>query len=348
MTEQFIDTIHHEPRDKYAEEVIQVLTTPLALRPEFLDPGPEAADYVKFGFAPRGSDLRDFSIIRHDGIYHLFYIDLRRDQHSRTPTQGTIIGHSSSSDLITWQVHEPAIMVKPDSCESAHVYAPYVVKWNNEFHMIYSGQNKKLAQTLCRASSKDLFDWRRYDCNPMFTPEHLPWARWKRTELSNCRDPHVFLHGDDLLLYYTALCRDGQVCVACAKSRDMENWEDLGPIYHFLPRIGASPLCLESSCVHQIGGKFVLFFSYDNATRYTESESPTDFRGRPHHPVWEGHWALEVVARKDNRLLVASFKKARLTGDARLFFGLLDWNKEPRIVERIPDTNKMKEIYESI
>ncbi len=348
MTDQFFDTINSEPREEYAKEVIRVLTTPLALRPEFLNPGPEAEDYVKHGFAPRGCDLRDFSIIRHEGVYHLFYIDLRRDQHSRTPTQGTIIGHSSSADLIAWQVHEPPVMVKPDSWESAHVYAPYVFSWNNEFHMIYVGQTRQMAQTLCRTTSKDLFDWRRYDCNPMFTPEHLPWARWKRTELSNCRDPHVFIHNNELLLYYTALCQDGQVCVACARSTDLENWEDVGPVYHFLPTVGVSPLCLESACVIPIGREYVLFFTYGNATRYVISDSPIDFRGRPNLPVWDGHWAMEFVKQKEKRFLVASFKKASLTGDARLFFGVLDWDKEPRQVQRITDKLMMKEIHESI
>jgi hypothetical protein len=348
MNEQFFDQINDEPRGDYAKEVIRILTTPTALRPEFLDPGPEAEDYVKHGFAPRGCDLRDFSIIHHEGTYHLFYIDLRRDQHSRTPTQGTIIGHSSSADLITWQVHEPPVMVKPDSWESAHVYAPYVFYWNNEFHMIYSGQNRKMAQTLCRISSKDLFDWRRYDCNPMFTPERLPWARWKRMELSNCRDPHIFIYKNELLLYYTALCRDGQVCVACARSADLENWEDAGPVYHFLPAIGVSPLCLESSCVIPIGSDYVLFFTYDNATRYVISDNPVDFRGRPHSMVWDGHWGIEFVKRKENRFLVASFKKAYLTGDARLFFGVLDWDNEPRRVQRINDKSMIKEIHESI
>jgi len=202
-----------------------------------------------------------------------------------------------------------------------------------------------MAQTLCLATSKDLFEWRRYDCNPMFTPEHLPWARWKRTELSNCRDPHVMVRGDELLLYYTALCRDGQVCVACARSEDMENWDDLGPVYHLLPKIGVSPLCLESACVHPFGGKYVLFFCHDNATRYVTSDTPTDFRGQEHSLVWDSFWGLEVVEQKQDCALVCAFKKAKLTGDARLFFGVLDWTRQPRSVELITDKSTMEKTH---
>jgi len=238
----------------------------------------------------------------------------------------------------------PPIMVQPDSWECAHVYAPYVFFHQSEFQMIYSGQNRHMAQTLFRASSRDLFDWRRYDCNPMFTPEHLAWAEWSRTRLSNCRDPHVLVRGEELLLYYTALCKDGQVAVAGARSTDLENWTDVGPVYHFLPTMGVSPLCLESACVHPIGGSYVLFFTYDNATRCVVSDDPTNFRGREHQLVWDGHWAMELVEQKDSRLLVASFKKAKLTGDARLFFGTLDWNRQPRTVERIENKEAMEQV----
>ena len=65
MAQQFHDEISDGPRDEQARQVMDILSNPLALPSAFLDKGPEAEDYVRHGFAPRGCDLRDFSIIRH-------------------------------------------------------------------------------------------------------------------------------------------------------------------------------------------------------------------------------------------------------------------------------------------
>ena len=55
--------------------------------------------------------------------------------------------------------------VVPGSWESDVVSAPYVVKFNGKFYMVYSGFGKKANQRMGLAVSEDLFNWTRVSEN---------------------------------------------------------------------------------------------------------------------------------------------------------------------------------------
>jgi hypothetical protein len=292
---------------------------------------------LRDGFVPKGSDLRDFSIVYDKGRYHVFYIDVRHGKSSRRPDNFTFIGHASTSDFQDYEVHEPMMHIVPGTWEGGHIGPPYVfpIEGNSRldemagfsvrFVSIYTGISASLAQSMGMAFSSDLRRWVRYDGNPILQPAHFDWAVWSRTTLSNCRDPSVLQLKNRYILYYTALQKDGDMCVAAAESTNLEDWKDLGPV-HTRPFCEVSPAMLESSCVHPIGDKFVLFYTQKGGTRYVISDNPTKFPNDEATMLIEGYWNVELVKKLGNRWLTGVFKAQTATEPGRFFVGIVAWD----------------------
>lgn len=334
--------------DRRAEETIKILTDPnyAAAYPEWmLGPGKGADDFVRNGYAPRGTDLRDFGVVRREDVFHLFFTDFRVNASSKTAHQGTILGHVSTCDLIDWEVHPVALQVDPGHWDGYHAWSPNVFEWKGVYHLFYTGQIETLSQAIGFATSTDLVTWTRYPGNPVLHPGFFDWSIWSRTHQSDCRDPHVMRLGDEFVLYYTALKNDGEPCVAAAKSPNLVDWEDCGSVYSFLPTPPVSPLALESSCVHERGDGYVLFFSHNYGTNYVLGDDPLHFPREPYKVAWPNHLGIELVARKGDRWLVSAFRQAKQNRPARLYFGILDWSKPEPAVEIVPDRGTMRVLH---
>lgn len=301
------------------------------------------ADPLRDGFVPKGSDVRDFSIIcgEADGLHHVFYIDVRHGKSSRRPDNMHYIGHATTRDLVTWEVLEPALFIAPGTWEGAHVFAPHVVRIEPaprldrlvggpaRYAMFYVGQPSSLSQSLGMALSTDLTRWVRYEGNPILHPGNFDWAYWSRSTLANCRDPHVMTLGATHYLYYTALRADADACIAAARSTNLEDWTDLGPVLT-MPVAESSPGMTESACVHEMpggSGGFVLFYTQGGATRYSISDDPLKFDNPSSDSVLvEGLWGLELVERRAAQWLVALFRAQSAERPGAIVFGIISWS----------------------
>lgn len=139
---------------------------------------------------------------------------------------------------------------------------------------------------------------------------------------------------DTFYLYYTALCKTGEVCVAAAESHDMLIWRDLGPVVKLLPdNLDTSPICLESCLVLPYGDKYVLSYSYDHAIYVNFSADSLSFDASKSVRVLEYHLDMEKVTElDDDRWLVAFFSQIAKGEPSRLYFGVLDLaSHEPRV-----------------
>lgn len=326
-----------ETEQKRRQEIICRYTDPdFTLAPWLLNHTVHK-DSIRNGFIPKGSDIRDFSIIKNKHTYHVFYTDVRHGKSSRRPDNIHFVGHASTSNFTDWQVHRPALFIAPGTWEGGHIWAPYVfaIAPNERFDqltgisvrfvMMYTGLSATLTQSLGMAFSSDLHNWVRYDGNPAWQPVGCDWAHWSKTRLANCRDPHVLALNDRYLMYYTALRSDADSCVALAESTDLENWQDRGPV---LTRAIAeqSPGMTESACVHPIGDRYVLFYSQDESTRYCLSESPYRFETGVEDPsLIKDFWGLEVVEQISGRWLVTLFRRQTNQRPGALFLGIIEW-----------------------
>ena len=290
-------------------------------------------DVVAQGFRPIGGQVADFAAIRGpDGRLHVFYIERRLQEGTPFyPGHEIYLGHASTADLLTFEVHEPVMLVRPGTWEEAHVWAPSIIKHDGRYVMAYTGLNRHLSQDIGLAASRDLFDWQRLEGNPLGLARGKSWAAWWPDRISSCRDPHLFAHEGRFWMAYTANTREGAACVALCSSPDLRQWTDLGPIligpaegYEPNPTGGHTQGSLESPQLVFRAGAWRLIFKAavrGTKTRNWMVSSPRidrfDFAAR--QQFWPGALGVEVLADHGSRSLLATF------GGGCLRFGLTDW-----------------------
>jgi predicted GH43/DUF377 family glycosyl hydrolase len=301
-------------------------------------------DVIREGFRPLGGMLADFTIIEHSRRFHVFAIE-RRLQEALPfyPGHEAYLCHASTPDFYHWQVHDPVLWVRPGTWEEAHVWAPNVVRWGGQFIMAYTGANRACSQDIGFASSQDLFDWRRWESNPLSPARDRPWAFWRREAIASCRDPHLLVHGDRVYMTYTTNTCTGASCIAMQSTPDFRTWRDHGPIL-------VGPLDgyaadeqdqLESSnLVYRDGRWFLLTQGAHAGTGVHnwiyESNRPDHFEYERGREFWRGAYTVEIVKDHGQTSLLAC------TGPIRL--GEVDWGQE-RPAARFLETRQELEAW---
>jgi arabinan endo-1,5-alpha-L-arabinosidase len=289
-------------------------------------------DIIKEGFRPVGGSLADFAIVHHQGREHVFYIERRLQEGTPFfPGHEIYFGHASTPDFFEWEVRDPVMLIRPGTWEEAHVWAPYVLKDGGEHVMCYTGLNRHLSQDLGLASSRDLFEWRRWETNPISPLRKSTWAAWWTNEICSCRDPYLLRHDGLVWLLFTANTREGASCLALFSSPDLRRWEDRGPIL-IGPATGYEPHLwgghpqgsLESACLLQRRGKW---FVIVNATIrgkgggswIAASDRMDHFEYAELRRFWQEGGCIEFVRHDGDRTLIAGLAGGRLK------FGEVNW-----------------------
>lgn len=227
---------------------------------------------LKGMFCEPGGAAVDHSFIEKDGVMHLFY---NRDwigfEWDTRPVD--TVGHATSTDLIHWTIHAPCLACDINLPESYQVWSPGVTEKDGVYYMYYTAVNINVAQSICVASSTDLFNWVKYPGNPVVKPG--PWGYWDENHWSDCRDSMVFVDDDGTAyMYYCTAKRNEegilQNAVGIASSSDMFNWKDEGA-YHF----DICKASLESPYLIKHDGKYYLFYTNcGRGTSYAVSDNP--------------------------------------------------------------------------
>ncbi len=287
------------------------------------------------GFRPVGGSVADFCAAEHEGEHHFFYIERRLQEGTPFyPGHETYLGHASTRDFFDWSVHEPAIWIRPETWEGAHVWAPNILKRGDTYVMAYTGINERISQDIGLAFSSDLFNWTRWEGNPLSPAKDRPWSFWRTDGIASCRDPHLFEQDGRVFMIYTANTREGATCIAMASSANLESWEDHGPILvgaaeGYEPRLqGGHPQgSLESAILLNRRGRW--FLSATAAVRGSEirnwifeSDRFDRFSFSSGREFWRDAIGVEVLKEKGTRSLLAAFS----AGVIRL--GEVDWAEE--------------------
>jgi hypothetical protein len=198
--------------------------------------------------------------------------------------------------------------------------------------MAYTGLNRHLSQDIGLASSRDLFDWRRWESNPISPCKGKSWAAWWPERISSCRDPHLERHQGRIYLVFTANTRQGAACLAMCSTTDLVDWQDHGPILvgpatGYEPRLqGGHPQgSLESSSLSLRDGRWTLIFHAALRDKgrnnwILQSERMDRFELSEIRPLWpEGGLLIEVVKDRGSRSLLAGVAAGCLK------FGQVDW-----------------------
>lgn len=190
-------------------------------------------DIIKPGFRPVGGKIADFAVAELNGRHHFYYIERRLTEGTPFyPGHEIYFGHASTADFLNWEVHDPVMLIRPGTWEDAHVWAPCILRRGNEYVMAYTGVNRHISQNIGLASSTDLFNWNRWDSNPISPCKGRPWAFWHEDRISSCRDPHLFEYDGRIGMIYTANTAQGASCIALATTKDLltasdpQAWKD--------------------------------------------------------------------------------------------------------------------------
>jgi hypothetical protein len=307
--------------------------------------------FLEAGYSPPGGYVKDFSVIKHGGRYHLFHIDGRPEERCVESGNEISFGHASTSDLRHWIRHRMPIAVGDRPWENEHVWAPFVTEWKGRFYMFYMASGRNTEGVLTYASSDDL----------------ETWTKWPGGAIKSAggRDPFV-RYGDDgtIYLYFTANAGGIQVVA----SRDMEKWSDAKYILQNPQRAPA-----ESSSVHRQGSRWVLWYndyihcadpSGDFRPVYIFSEDPVRFDPKnlkiiqfttPLPTKYGGNdWlekrpipiSIELLEKGEKAWLVTYFRWH--IDRFRLFVGVLRWDKDPATIEEIVAPECLKAVLEEV
>ena len=241
---------------------------------------------------------KDFTLVKKDGWYHLFYTRVRRYSPDHYGSPGaeilneTTFGHAVSPDLETWFGLDSVLTVHPGSWDSHHLWAPSVVQKNGVWWMFFTGvTDLHLSasptdwvprwQTIGAAYSTDplLQTWTRVS-TPVWQPcsgNGLPGVSWALCNptlpggTADFRDPFVLPPngtGSPWLLYYTARPRTDQynyvVGVAQSGAGPGGSWSDVGALWDTYSPSSNSKL--ESPHVFEHGGRWNMFTTGDDST----------------------------------------------------------------------------------
>ena len=242
---------------------------------------------------------KDFSLVKKDGLYHLFYIrdntELPADQTEKD------FGHAVSPDLHNWTDLAPVLAVDPAGWDNAHVWAPTVFHANGLWWMLYAGvsENDSLrdVQRLGLAVSSDLNYWSRVGDGPVFDATQVPWAWWQpRSGEPAFRDPFVMpdpANPGAWLLYYTASPASDTLATLVALARTsgagFTAWSDVKPLWCTYWTYSYNTLT-ESPHVFAHDGLWFLFMT-SNAGQALTYYTTTDPAGDPAAWTYRGRLA---------------------------------------------------------
>jgi beta-fructofuranosidase len=178
-------------------------------------------------------------------LYHLFF--LKAPRALRDPAlrhAAATIGHATSTDLTTWDVHDDALLPAARRWDDLAIWTGSVARGDDGIWRLYytalssSPGHGVRDQRIGMAESDDLREWRRVGDRPLVDQD----PRWYRTleedpaASETWRDPFVFkdVGGDGWHMLITARApdaprlRDG--VIGHARSPDMLAWELQPPL----------------------------------------------------------------------------------------------------------------------
>jgi Glycosyl hydrolases family 32 N-terminal domain len=261
--------------------------------------------------APPGYRTKEFTLVRADGWFHIFYI--RENLITGVPTELSL-GHAMSRDLWFWAEQDTILPIIPGTFEGSQIWAPHLMKIGPLWHLWYPAMRHEpaagyhLAQTMTEATSTDLFNWTRRT-TPLFDNSIFPWA-YRDTTINqgmDCRDPFVWWDAarNEWLMYVaTRPASDPNVmAIGIAGSTDLENWSDRGIVPLTLPNVSfsavaESPLILRRDDVPLLfmwttdaGQSLTFGTSNDAVTGWTNSKRLRTMLGY----TTMGWWAAETL-----------------------------------------------------
>ncbi len=264
-------------------------------------------DFEQKYYQHKDRQVWDFSIVRPDSVYHIYYHTI----HEATPSasQADTIWHATSLDQKHWNLEGPIFTSGPGDEDAGAMWAPDVFfdEESGLWKIAYTGCDARINQRICLAESPDLYNWTKLGANPILEPDQNDYIWDPEQWWSNFRDPFVYRENDQWHMLVTALQwqAKGQTGVLYhGVSDDLLNWTDQGVIFS---NDGDNPQnVLESPQYKVIGDYHYLFFGeYDTyGLSVISSLDPQDWSMANRH-VFDFGYAPEIDQFDDGTYIVS-------------------------------------------
>ena len=229
------------------------------------------------------------------GRYHVLYLKDRRHHKSKWGRGAHQWEHISTEDLVTWQIHPMAVPID-DPAEGSICTGSFLEKGGISW-LFYTVRTVDGSPAPVRRSlSRDGYHFRK---DPSFS-----FTLSSRYKASSARDPKVFAGNDGLyhMLVTTTLLEAGKGCLLHLVSRDLDSWEEKGPLY-------VAPGADEPECsdLFSFGEYTYLVFSLKGTGQYRYTRTPLTDWQIPSDPVIPCR-SVPKAAVFRNRILFAGFE----------------------------------------
>lgn len=268
-----------------------------------------------------GVKCKDHTLVYHEGLYHLYFIQGYPDGPVWPLGFEQWLGHATSPDLRHWTRQDSILPVVPGTWENGFIWAPHVIEDpGGGWLMYYTGADttEVVRQRTGMAWSDDLYNWVRDEDNPIYEPGS--WTDWADPlyQYANCRDPFVYQVPGDTLYYMLNTVREasGNSAVDLAVSEDLHNWAHLDTFCR-----SSNANMIESATLWEDeAGKWHFFFTRQNyaGTYHTVALDPFG-------PFWPGAAGIfdvgygAEVTQLNGEPVFSRYARATLIGGDRYF-----------------------------
>lgn len=191
-------------------------------------------------------------LIYHKGKYHLF-----NQKNGTNLYLGQINwGHFSSSDLIHWTEHKPALAPEYDYDRIGIWSGHAVIDNDGKPAIMYTGSNGTYTgMNLAYAKDDALIEWEKYKNNPVVDGPPAGFAR------KDMRDPYLWKEGNTwymIIGYGVVENKTEKGSVILYKSNDLKNWEFIHQLFTGDPDVDDSGIFWEMPVFWKLDGKYIL------------------------------------------------------------------------------------------
>ena len=174
-------------------------------------------DYPKFHVAPPVGRLNDPNgLIYLDGVYHAFF----QFGPFHPERKAIYWGHATSTDLVNWEMHEPAI-APADWFNKNGVYSGGAIEADGKVWLHYTGNvkdddgNRESYQ--CAVTTEDFTEFENLTANPLISGPPAGYT-------AHIRDPFVVGVPGDYTMYLGAQRDDLTGAIVAFRSPDLLEW----------------------------------------------------------------------------------------------------------------------------
>ncbi|MBX3031723.1 MAG: family 43 glycosylhydrolase, partial [Chloroflexi bacterium] len=196
---------------------------------------------------------------RHDGVTHLYFLSSPAGTTDYPHRVRTTWQHASSTDLVTWTEHPPAVGPgERGEVDGDGAWTGSVIERDGTWYLFYTGHQVGAPnpQTICLATSTDGVSFTKYPGNPLLLPpaacEPVDW-----------RDPYVLWNEEEGRYWMVIAARLAtgpkwrRGCIWLATSDDLLTWQvEDEPFY-----VPGDTYCPECPELWPLDGRWFLVYS---------------------------------------------------------------------------------------